>query len=457
MPDTISVPLQNTLPLWDSFEATFFVLSGMSVGFVFGYLFPSIWRTFRRRFQSHRRHIIEDIPWQRKLDLDLKILDIQSDLSKYELVELFVIARDMTQRGEFRHAIKVYGQILTSELVTTPFIHRAMFELSQVYFSLGLYIRTFDTAFEVFKRKSNDPVIFQFLLIVLTQHIDEEKLYKTFRVFRGEPSELLRNQMSYLVCHYASLCLAQEPENLRSINLSRFALKIDPEFSYARFILWRSLSVRTRKKKSLNIKAKWVAFAADFSSWINLCKETELSTFAGAPYLYKLIAHLLHEDLNLECFNSIKSEFLEILNLPQILQSSRKTFLDSFLDISIILQIEDRSCEKSQYKIFLEQLFIKNESLKNELFPFFLFSKENIFVNDIINPNILKIGLQAHHCKSCKAIFVQFQWLCEICGSYEPLTRYVSPFMEYAYNNDKNWHSYQDNRNRCVDSYSSPK
>lgn len=81
MPDHIATSPPHILPVWDSFEAIFFVLAGGIIGFVFAYLFPSIWRTIRRRFRSHGRYIVSDIQWHRTLELDLDILPLDKKIS----------------------------------------------------------------------------------------------------------------------------------------------------------------------------------------------------------------------------------------------------------------------------------------------------------------------------------------------------------------------------------------
>lgn len=44
------------LPLWDTFETALFLLAGVAMGLVLGFLFPSLWRGFRRRMgQTLRR------------------------------------------------------------------------------------------------------------------------------------------------------------------------------------------------------------------------------------------------------------------------------------------------------------------------------------------------------------------------------------------------------------------
>ena len=68
------------MPMWDSFEASFFVGAGLSVGIVLGFLFPSLWRTFRRRFRKISNYTPDKKHFNPKLTTKLKILNDEFDM-----------------------------------------------------------------------------------------------------------------------------------------------------------------------------------------------------------------------------------------------------------------------------------------------------------------------------------------------------------------------------------------
>jgi tetratricopeptide (TPR) repeat protein len=444
MPALISTPSQNTLPVWDSFEAIFFVLAGIIVGFVLGYLFPSIWRTLRRRFRSHRRYILTDIPWHRTLEIDLDILPLEKKLSamqdekdvrtNFSLVQSFVIARDFVQRGEHRHAVKIYGEILTSDQASTSYIHRALFELAQVYFSLSLYARAFDTALELFKRRRRDALILQFLLLVLSKYPDEEKLLKIFRIFKGIPNEKLVKQMAQVACLYAEKRLVSGHDHKKLVELTRLALRIDGTWAHALFLLWQSTSQTMRYKRPLDVKAKWIAFAADLDSWIHLCEDTNLSPHAGAHHISSLLVDMLTQDPNFESFQMIQPEFKEIIDFEKFSASQQKILLESiFSAILLIREVQTLITEQNCLTLF-NKICHKQQILQ-----------QDFFVNGVINPNVLKLGILAHSCPHCQSLFARFNWSCSVCHSPEPLMACLPSFTECAFHVNKNWNPHKGN------------
>lgn len=456
MPDIISVPSQNVLPVWDSFEATFFVLSGMSVGFVFGYLFPSIWRTIRRRFRPHRRYALSDIKWEKNLDFNINLFELESGeklYSDYTVIELFVIARNFVQKKEFRFAIKMYGDVLTSTRATTGDIYRAMFELAQVYFSLELYTRAFDTAFELLKRKPYDAIILKFVLDILDRYFDENKINQVFRTYKGNLNEQLKRQMSFLACRYTEQYLSTNSNIQKAISMGKFAHKIYADSAYAQVLLWQALSLRTRHKKILDIKSQWIAFGGDLSTFVSICRKYQTSVSSGSSYLCKSFLTLYTEDRDLTQFDNIKNEFNDHLNLHSMNVQQKKIFLHILLEMYFIGKNTLEEEKHVTYQWFILKIFECDVNISKAFEIFFSFSKENIFVNKILNPDLIPIGLQTHQCKDCKSIFTQFKWSCEVCGSFESLKNYLLPFTEYAFN-EQNWHPHKDNRNRCAHSHS---
>lgn len=439
MPDYIVTPSPNILPVWDSFEAVFFVLAGGIIGFVSAHLFPSIWRTIRRRFRSHERHIPSEILWNRTLELNLDILPLDKKISaiqeekeirkKFPLVQLFIIARDLVQKGELRQAVKIYGEILTSDQLSTLYIHRALFELAQVYFLLGLYPRAFDTGLELLKRKRKDEQILSFLLKVLAHHTDEDKLMTIYRIFKGKGNEMLYKNAAFLACQYAQNRLKRSCNDKKTLELIRFALHVEKKFKYALFLLWKSSNQTVQYKKNLDTKAKWVAFAAHLESWAQLCEDTQLSPYALAHDIASFILEITNEDPTFKSFDLIQTEFTEIFNLKKFSNSQQKIILDSIFSGIILLRDGHTQITEQNCLLFLKKICNNEQILQYVM----LFS-----IN--ITQAVLKLGASAHFCSNCQAIFAHFDWSCNVCHLPEALMPYTSLFKEYDFNATiKNW------------------
>ncbi|MEY2987720.1 MAG: hypothetical protein RJB13_1241, partial [Pseudomonadota bacterium] len=126
MPRPVSDTVAGGLPLWDTYEALFFLLTGAFLGLILGFLFPSLWRSFRRRFRKTDRfkpdrlsagHLY-DRPGSFQSD-KLQSLNEEDD-SQVELSvgALFVAARFAVQESAYREAVALYLQILGSEAVS---------------------------------------------------------------------------------------------------------------------------------------------------------------------------------------------------------------------------------------------------------------------------------------------------------------------------------------------------
>lgn len=453
MPDYIVTPSPNTLPVWDSFEAFFFVLAGVIIGFVSAHLIPSIWRTIRRRFRSHDHYIIHDIAWNRTLEINLDILPLEKKISaiqgekdiqrNFSLIELFIIARDLVQKGELRQAVKIYGEILTSDKVSTTYLHRALFELAQVYFLLGLYPRAFDTGLELLKRRRRDEQILDFLLKVLSVHTNEGKLLTAYRLFKGKGTKIVHRKLAFLACQYAQNRLKQNLNDKKTLGLIRFALEVEQSFKYALFLLWQFNHKSIQYKKNLDIRAKWVAFAANLESWVYLCEDAKLSPHALTYDIASLILELITHDSEFKDFDLIQVEFREILNFKNFSTLQQKILLDSIFSAIILLrdahtQITEQNC----------LLFLKKICNDEHILQYVMVFSANI------TQTVLKLGSSAHFCSNCQAIFAHFDWSCNVCHLPEALTPYTSLFKEYDSNANINngntdEQKYQKNENIC--------
>lgn len=180
MPRPAATTGADGLPLWDTFEALFFLIAGLSIGVVLGVMFPSLWRSFRRRFRNPSRFAPHDASLSAYVSHTppLHILSASESEEDAEvapsgqvgLAEAFVIARHHLQEGRPRESVRIYLDILGHEQVSTQQTNRALFELSQVYAELGLQSRALDTGLELLHRKPDDGRVFTYLLDLCTRY-----------------------------------------------------------------------------------------------------------------------------------------------------------------------------------------------------------------------------------------------------------------------------------------------
>ena len=217
MPRPASAVASDGLPLWDTFEALFFFVAGLSVGIVLGILLPSLWRTLRRRF----RRIDKVAPLDDRLLADvlppLAILrgeaaetglaegendddtegDLASDaaqsgfaphpvpLPRASLAEAFVYARYLMQERKAREAIRVYLDLLKSDRISKGQTGRALFELAQCYVEVGLEARALDTYLELHHRKPNRSQVLLKAVPVCARLRDETRLVSLLSSYVG--------------------------------------------------------------------------------------------------------------------------------------------------------------------------------------------------------------------------------------------------------------------------------
>ncbi len=163
------------LPLWDTFETSLFLVAGIAVGMVMGFLFPSLWRGFRRRlgraFQAtpyslsaadleavplvppwlveSPGHIPNALPSQHPRAAGVgEVVDGEPPSQTITVAGDFVRARALGHAGEWRAAVAVLQSILRSPAASSEDIPRVYLELAQVYQQLGLLDRGLALAHE---------------------------------------------------------------------------------------------------------------------------------------------------------------------------------------------------------------------------------------------------------------------------------------------------------------------
>lgn len=239
MPRPVSDAIADGLPLWDTYEALFFLSTGILLGLILGFLFPSLWRSFRRRFRRLDRYKPSDGGGvSLLLNSKLKILTstgLQSEgeesSEEFDLSGLFVSARCAVQENSLREAASIYLQILSSEKVSRVQTNKAMFELAQVYALSGLASKAFETGFELLHRKPAHVDVFRFLLSLLAKSAGEEgQLEPLLETYTGPASGDLAREVAHILSESSANVLKRKELEKRplAIRLAKQAVRWSP-------------------------------------------------------------------------------------------------------------------------------------------------------------------------------------------------------------------------------------
>ncbi len=419
------------MPMWDTFEASFFVGAGLSVGIVLGILFPSLWRTFRRRFRKSSHYAPDGKKLEHKLAVNLKILGegdepnindldaIQSNHDKNSFVylpEAFVLARNYFQIGNARESIKIYIDILTHENVSKQETHRALFELSQVYASIGLQVRAFDTSIELFRRIPSNTEVLEHILKVCSSGFFPDKLNIALAIFKGSPDAKLRLNISHSLCKIGEMQLLETEKFDKAIELARSALRWERSSGRAMILLWHATSHELWQKISHDPKMMWTALAADLEALIQIHSNTNVSPAAGAKYLSIIISKISDEREAIESYAVVQNEFTRTLNKDKITLNTQKYLWASIFHASLLIQ---NSPELKKGRFLSDVLAILGES--HCYFDFVLKQGE-----------AARIGYASHFCEKCSSFSSSFAWKCLYCNAEETLKPIIMPSFEHS-------------------------
>ena len=422
------------LPMWDTFEASFFVGAGLSVGLVLGILFPSLWRTFRRRFRKSSNYGPNDKKLENKISVNLKILaDNQDPDLKYSeilgnilnspsknsflfLCEAFVLARNFFQIGNVKESIQIYIEILTNENVSKQETHRALFELSQVYASIGLQVRAYDTAIELFRRVPNNTEVLEHILKVCSAGYFPDKLMTALSIYKGFLDAKLKLNIAHALCKIGEMQLQENDKLDKAIELARNALRWERKSARAMMLLWQGTSLELWHKISQDPKMMWTALAADLEALIEIYKNTNISPAAGANYLSILISKISNEKEAIESYAIVQNEFKSVLNKDKIDLNRQKYLWASIFQAALLIQ---NSPELKKSKFLSDVLAILGEN--QSYFDFVLNQEE-----------AARIGYSSHSCGSCGSFFSSFAWKCLHCNAEETLRLTIMPNFEHS-------------------------
>jgi len=413
--------INSTLPMWDSFEAIFFVVAGLSVGIVFGVLFPSIWRSFRRSFRKESHYAPPAEKWDENLKSKIKILsedDSESleeedeDNLKIHVFEAFTAARFYFQMGESRKAVSLYIEILTSEQVSKQDTNHALYELSQVYFFIGLYGRAFDTAFELLNRKPHHSQVLVHLLKICAQNFVSDKLTMALNIYKGIPDANLRRSIAHSVCQVSRIFL-EKMEITKAIDFSRLAVKWDRSSGCALIMLWETTSRQFWQKNIADNKIKWLSFAADLEARAQISINSKISPAAGAEYLSFLIETLLNLPNSLENYLEVEKEFKAAFHWEKLSIPVQKKLIESIFYAVILLHKRQATNLLSTGTALEAVLSLMTNNQQGKILEYLNYEKKY--------ESYMLLGFLAHQCSQCQSLTSTFSWQCSTCSLEESL------------------------------------
>lgn len=434
MAKQFTTAVNDGLPMWDTFEASFFLAAGLSVGIVFGILFPSLWRTFRRRFRKISHYASSEQKISSDLHPKLKVLQESVALTNDEYLnsevhiiyqqlkrlikisEAFVLARNFFQIGNSKEAINIYIEILTNESVSKQETNRALFELSQVYASLGLYLRSFDTAYELFKRDSNNLQVFEHLLHVCTSGHLPDKLLNILNSIHIQPDSKVRLQIAHAISKIAEGQLLEKDKVEKTVDLARTALRWDGHSARAMILLWQATTQDFWTNSSADMKTKWMAFAAVLDALNDIYKISKISPAAVAKYLAEIILKMSQEREVLQSYVIVQNEFKSVLRKDKLEINAQKFLWASIFHATLLLE---KSPEFQKSKYLDDVLAILGEN-------------KGYLASIVQLSEAAKIGYLSHSCARCGAFFSSFAWKCLQCNTEETLKPIILPNFEHS-------------------------
>ena len=412
-----STNFYSSLPVWDSFEALYFLFSGFFVGIVLGVLFTSLWRTLRRRFTKVTGlfNSLFDLPSDIHSPLEVFIkkespLFPSKTIKISNIVHAFVLARYAFQNQEFRESIKIYSAIIMSDKASRSDIVQALFELSQVYESLHLFERSYDSLYELLHYENTQRIFIEKAIKLYKYFPSYEKIENLLKLYKGQKDIELKYLISKAYIFFAESNLKKEnyPE---AQELARKAFRWFDKSAHAHVVFWMATS-SVKWSQSHDGEQKWLTLALVLSLQYNVSKKTKVSPYAFTSYLSHLLVQFLEKENNFENFSQKKDDFLwqsKFLELPETEKLPYcKPLILSILSIYGSLQ----SLQKKILDQLIESLahpplsILYNEALKK--------SKQSQF----------KEKLVIHECCLCHALHKKFLWECPSCRGLEPLQVY---------------------------------
>lgn len=419
------------LPLWDTFEAGLFFIAGTSLGLVFGFLFPSLWRGFRRRFRivGHLAATDEEFetipigtPFQQEDDDAPQSFPIEVEAQ-------LVHARALFQAGHLRRAINAYLHLLRSSAVSSQQTARLYSELCQTYAALGLLDRALAVSREYQSRRRRSAFALRLRTELALRAEKPREHLQALRSFQG----LLKPHEAMGYCHQLceeveQMIRTPEPkaEHLRFIaDALKQAKRLAPESLRVRHTQALASFSEALNQSGQETDKLWVTFFAEIQKRIRLKRERGLPL---APAVRPLV---------------------ELLELISVVDSPQEGFDLAFVQIDLIrssfgeperLLWQDLG-ELCLFQLFEQEHFHSDNKLHATLGLAFPAASDKwaaelsvkLDSQKKINPKnrdekidfdcrqALGLAMQIQRCAQCGHGHLGFRWKCHSCGFFESL------------------------------------
>jgi hypothetical protein len=423
------------LPLWDTFEAFIFFAAGLTTGVVLGFLFPSLWRGFRRRLRPNSRFAISD-----------------SELNEATLVPSFLIeppplpsgtraripmagsptrgeaaveiqlakARAQFQSGHLRDSLTTYLTVLRSPQVSSAHTARLMNELAQVYAELGLLDRALACAKEYHLMRRSSPVAFRQRFELAHRAHDDREMVQSVKSFTGRlpASECLRLAHRLLDRAEDLLKLTRERGRVPTPfdALIEAARRLAPASLRLRHVqALRSFTDALRTSGEAEDQL-WVALFAEIVKRATLHQEQGLPLSLGVEALVEAVALLSVAPHAIAGHAQAGPQIASMVGScsPAVLKSCR--WLGDF-------SISHCSAQPSfPSDTLLHEILRRAFPQSWETWERRLLRGPTAEPDDFCCTKALQIAMGSHSCASCKAMQIGHLWSCPSCGSLETLT-----------------------------------
>lgn len=432
---------RDGLPLWDTFEASFFLLAGLSTGLVFGFLFPSLWRGLRRRLTRPswvdlQSEDLRDLPLEPQLFLieneetvdedEIRTpLSITSQYPRQDQAEIhgrFVLARALFQKQKLRDAVRTYVHLLRSPTLSTKQTMQVYLELSQVYCKLALHDRALALIKEVQAHRPASTLArdIRFELASTTENAREYQ--GAIKAYRGRWSEEDKLKTVHQLCAFAESAgekkksSASRSQRVPTRSLLNEARNLMPDSHRVRVVLADTSFQQTIAQNGHTAAQLWILLFAETLKRIHLVLNQGI---AMAP----LLKTLQEIAVQLSVASDLESGYVtaqpELSRLLSGLNPKEKLI---FQEIGCQLAWQISSPHTPQDALLervIELAYITKETTPwPSHFPEYLSQHVNFDCH-----SAFKIAMTIHSCSRCRHQCVGFEWQCPHCKARESLQR----------------------------------
>ncbi len=395
----------DTRPIWDNFEVLFFLSSGVFVGFILGYLFPSLWRTFRRAFFKNFQFLSQPLVKNKNF---LNPEWLSPDENNHEKNHLFSLkfydqmnsARYYFQNSLFRKSAEIYIHLLKNKNISSHDTQRVFYELSMVYVQLGIHSYAFETAFELLCRYRLNSFYFNYILDVLELEPTELKMNQCLENYKGFLSKDICKKISSL---YLSLGKMEDNQKTK-LNLIQSALKWFPSEGEALELLW-DMNFFKNLEDSCAHPDLFLPFLPEALSFLmKLQKEVDCSSVLVGTKLYEIIKLFIKNNQLLKEFQKQKKYIFQKFSLQEPSTDLKNSYKESIFYAIILLGKKNELADNQDFCDFIDALSYESG----------YFQKCQVQL-DKISKEFLPEALSFHKCGFCGNIQQKFTWKCPSC------------------------------------------